>query len=117
VVDEEPPPNSDPARAWPSRRKALFQWAAAIVAIWEVTVLLALNVATSSPKPMWLILVALTTGPALLALMLVPYLRWGEREHRRAAGLCLACGYSLQGNVSGQCPECGAVIASGPRRP
>jgi hypothetical protein len=28
---------------------------------------------------------------------------------RRAAGLCLKCGYDLTGNVSGVCPECGAA--------
>jgi hypothetical protein len=26
--------------------------------------------------------------------------------------LCNQCGYSLRGNVSGRCPECGTVIAS-----
>jgi hypothetical protein len=109
-VDADPPPKADPSQAWPSRRRALFQWAAAIVAIWELMVLLAMNVATAEPKPTWLIIMALCTGPVLTAAMLLPYLRWGEREHRRAAGLCLACGYSLQGNISGQCPECGAAI-------
>jgi len=27
---------------------------------------------------------------------------------RRAAGLCVTCGYSLRDNVSGTCPECGS---------
>lgn len=30
-----------------------------------------------------------------------------RRENRRAANLCEACGYSLAGNTSGICPECG----------
>lgn len=33
-----------------------------------------------------------------------------RRDARRAAGLCVACGYDLTGNVSGRCPECGATI-------
>lgn len=28
-------------------------------------------------------------------------------ERRRAEGRCLRCGYSLHGNLSGVCPECG----------
>lgn len=33
-----------------------------------------------------------------------------RRDARRAAGLCAACGYNLRGNLSGYCPECGAVV-------
>ena len=29
---------------------------------------------------------------------------------RRHRGLCLACGYSLTGNESGVCPECGTAV-------
>ena len=29
------------------------------------------------------------------------------RRERRAKGLCAACGYSLTGNLSGACPDCG----------
>jgi len=32
-------------------------------------------------------------------------------EFRRKHGLCLHCGYSLAGNVSGVCPECGTPAA------
>jgi hypothetical protein len=28
----------------------------------------------------------------------------------RAAGACLSCGYSLEGNASGVCPECGTPV-------
>jgi rubrerythrin len=34
-----------------------------------------------------------------------------RRRHRIDAHLCLRCGYNLTGNVSGVCPECGAVRA------
>ena len=30
-----------------------------------------------------------------------------RRRQRRRKGQCLQCGYSLEGNVSGVCPECG----------
>jgi predicted RNA-binding Zn-ribbon protein involved in translation (DUF1610 family) len=32
-------------------------------------------------------------------------------ESRRAEGSCIYCGYSLRGNVSGRCPECGKLRA------
>jgi hypothetical protein len=123
-MDPDPPrapleyrstPPIDPAAAvWPARRQGVIAWGVVITTVWEGMVLLALNVTSASPKPVWLIIVALLCGPVLLVLMLVPYLRWGEREHRRAAGLCLTCGYALLGNVSGTCPECGAIIIESP---
>ena len=33
------------------------------------------------------------------------------REHARK-GLCPRCGYSLTGNVSGVCPECGTRVGN-----
>jgi predicted amidophosphoribosyltransferase len=35
------------------------------------------------------------------------------RKHRRTRGgpICPRCGYSLTGNVSGVCPECGTPVA------
>lgn len=33
-----------------------------------------------------------------------------RRYRRRKRGLCLRCGYNLEGNVSGACPECGEAI-------
>jgi hypothetical protein len=38
--------------------------------------------------------------------------RWMVRRHRRAKGLCLSCGYGLEGlpNKQGLCPECGRSI-------
>ena len=32
------------------------------------------------------------------------------QRYRRRKGLCLKCGYDLQGNVTGICPECGERI-------
>jgi hypothetical protein len=33
--------------------------------------------------------------------------RTWQRNLRTKRGQCLACGYSLTGNISGVCPECG----------
>jgi hypothetical protein len=33
-------------------------------------------------------------------------------QHR--AGICSGCGYSLTGNTSGVCPECGTSVSSAP---
>jgi predicted RNA-binding Zn-ribbon protein involved in translation (DUF1610 family) len=41
------------------------------------------------------------------------------REPRRAKAkldVCVKCGYSLTGNVSGQCPECGQELTDEQRR-
>lgn len=40
-----------------------------------------------------------------------------RRERRRASGLCQACGYSLAGNTTGVCPECGKSDEKTPRKP
>lgn len=54
--------------------------------------------------------------PALAAvfaalLALPPAVRQTQRRFRAAAGRCSACGYSLTGNLSGACPECGGSVA------
>lgn len=46
--------------------------------------------------PLWPIVVGCAVGAVV------------TRKRRRRAGLC-ACGYSLQGNTSGRCPECGKI--------
>jgi hypothetical protein len=91
------------------RRRHILQQALVVVAVWEWMALFDLNVVATTPQPLWSIALALLSGPALLGLMLLPLLRRARIEHRRANGLCLACGYSLQGNVSGVCPECGTA--------
>jgi hypothetical protein len=37
-----------------------------------------------------------------------------RRRRRRHRGECEQCGYSLRGNVSGVCPECGTAAAAAP---
>jgi hypothetical protein len=51
--------------------------------------------------------------PVLLMAMLpiaVVTLRWAGRRRRLKLSLCLRCGYSLTGNTSGVCPECGTAV-------
>ena len=50
--------------------------------------------------PLWFLflLIALPTG----------WLFWSDHK-RKKPGHCPSCGYSLTGNTSGTCPECGAV--------
>lgn len=52
--------------------------------------------------PFWLIAVGFLSVP-----LLGFSLRMVFRFRRRRRNQCIACGYSLEGNVSGVCPECG----------
>ena len=54
--------------------------------------------------PVWIVAGVLLLPPALA------YLRGPVRRGLRARrNQCVGCGYSLAGNLSGVCPECGAV--------
>ena len=53
----------------------------------------------------WLVVAAFAAYPTL-AFIRGPL----RRYHRRKRGLCLRCGYSLEGNVSGVCSECGEEV-------
>jgi predicted RNA-binding Zn-ribbon protein involved in translation (DUF1610 family) len=53
--------------------------------------------------PYWAAMLATGLGPAV----------WGVKRIRRRRpreGHCVSCGYSLIGNVSGVCPECGMEV-------
>ena len=52
--------------------------------------------------PLWGLLALLAAYP-IVAFCRGPL----RRRHRREKGLCVRCGYNLEGNVSGICPECG----------
>jgi hypothetical protein len=63
------------------------------------------------------VIIPLTVPLASSIMSLMAYgmatLLFGPRavqKRRRKKGLCLTCGYDLQGNVSGVCPECGEKI-------
>jgi predicted RNA-binding Zn-ribbon protein involved in translation (DUF1610 family) len=70
--------------------------------------------------PLWLwlhrndsaILVGLFVTSALSALLsaIAAHRERKAATRRFRADLCLSCGYSLRGNVSGKCPECGERI-------
>ena len=54
--------------------------------------------------PIWFPIVVLATYPT------IAFIRGPLRRHRRRRnGQCLRCGYSLEGNVTGVCPECGVT--------
>src|SRR6476646_10429731 len=54
--------------------------------------------------------IAFATPPFLWAYLIALRLRdWTVRRYRMKSELCTGCGYSLTGNTSGVCPECGAV--------
>jgi len=52
-------------------------------------------------------------GPILATYPIWAFVRGPMRRHRRKnRNECLKCGYSLTGNVSGLCPECGTKVAN-----
>ena len=55
---------------------------------------------------MWFLFVLFGAYPATVFIR-GPLRRW--RRHRK--GLCIRCGYNLEGNVSGVCSECGRACA------
>ncbi|MDB5910612.1 MAG: hypothetical protein JWP34_4726 [Massilia sp.] len=56
--------------------------------------------------PWWLIWAAVGLPPVGL----VVWLRKRKTARLHAANRCIHCGYSLKGNLSGVCPECGSRI-------
>lgn len=61
--------------------------------------------------PIWMPF-ALSCIPPLTILVTRPIARRLRIRRRRRRGLCMQCGYSLRGNVSGVCPECGAPLGA-----
>jgi hypothetical protein len=55
--------------------------------------------------PFWFPCVLFLVYP-MIAFIRGPY----RRHRRRKKGHCLQCGYNLEGNVSGVCPECGERV-------
>ncbi len=65
----------------------------------------------TSPGPVgWRFSVVPLWAP-LLALGVPAFSLWWVDRRRFPSGHCRGCGYDLTGNVSGSCPECGAVWA------
>jgi hypothetical protein len=56
--------------------------------------------------PLWPLTVL--SGIAFVLLCRIE-LRDRRLKRQRQLGLCLKCGYNLEGNVSGVCPECGCA--------
>ncbi len=59
------------------------------------------------------IFLLLSTVPAVIVALIVVAVIQGfagdQEAAARRAGVCRSCGYSLRGNASGQCPECGTM--------
>ena len=81
--------------------RLLGPWRGFDVYLWEDSVWKCLTVQTPASFLCCLFLVypALSITRALL-----------RRRRRRRRGLCIHCGYNLEANVSGTCPECGTAI-------
>jgi hypothetical protein len=63
---------------------------------------------TMAGTPRWLLAAVLCV---LALLVWTPSMvRHFRRFRYRRANRCPRCGYDLTGNVSGQCPECGAAV-------
>lgn len=63
--------------------------------------------------PLGVLWPGLVANSALYALSLsavIAFAIHARRAWRRRAGRCMSCGYSLAGNASGVCPECGAAV-------
>lgn len=60
--------------------------------------------------PMGAMLGTLLAGSIAAFIIDRPYEHRRARLKRAAKGLCTRCGYSLRGNVSGICPECGTPV-------
>ncbi len=71
-------------------------------------------------RPIWLGFMAdsLVWGIPWLAVYLFAWIGFTRRKRMRMKrGQCLACGYSLVGNTTGKCPECGEALAYQLSRP
>jgi len=58
-------------------------------------------------EPIWLGFAGNTLFYAAALFVPPVFSRWVRSGLRRRRGCCTACGYSLDGNTSGVCPECG----------
>ena len=70
-------------------------------------------------EPLWLLvpfwMPAAATGLLPTVWLLVWVVKLRMYRTRQSGGHCVSCGYSLTGNASGTCPECGTAILQASR--
>lgn len=79
---------------------------------WGVLSLHLLETRPPSPLHGWCVSMPFPVAVLLLiAYPIIAFIRGPlRRRRRRRHGLCAHCGYNLEGNVSGVCPECGEAL-------
>ena len=88
----------------------------ALVVLAELAGLLGVYIVTAVAVPVlpwghFLVVCVLVAGSIAAADRFAVDRRHSLRRRRRRLGQCLHCGYSLHGNLSGVCPECGLPVA------
>lgn len=81
---------------------------------------IALMIVAGLVGKMWLVWIAVAYVAAMLAVIArirLKEVEQGEQYDRWHEGQCMYCGYNLQGNESGVCPECGKEIPPPPAKP
>ena len=99
----------------PARVRRLFGIAALSIAV--ILAALALHSMSMHDRaqaaPTWVRWGIDACAAALLCIVII-FIEYDRRLHRQQSralrGQCLNCGYSLTGNVSGVCPECGTTV-------
>ena len=71
---------------------------------------------TSSIRHLWAVIMPLWFPVPFLLLFpsLFVWRRWVRPSRRRRQNRCVSCGYRLEGNVSGVCPECSTPVPAKP---
>jgi hypothetical protein len=89
-----------------------------IIGLWVLVILAVIvaNVLTGfGSQGTWRHLAYLLGYLAVLTFIMLASFRRADHEALcRQASVCPDCGYSLTGNQSGRCPECGKEVPQGP---
>ena len=99
-----------PAMKWPARHDAgwgrTLLYSATLVSF-SIAWLVARDEAYALLFPVVLLVPA---GVSIVFVSIGEFVASRRADERRRQGFCVRCGYSLTGNLSGVCPECGLRI-------